>query len=180
MKNKGIFTLPNLLSLLRLAMIPLLVQLCIEGKSAWTVLILLLSAATDILDGVIARKYNAVSKLGKILDPVADKLTLGAMLFCLGAPQPRLRLLLIILVVKETVTALMSLYTIRKTGQVRSSEWHGKVTTALLYTLIIDRLVPWALPALLTLVCAGMMILSMALYWNRNMDMLRKAKEGKD
>jgi len=176
--NKRISTLPNLLSLLRLAMIPLLMWLCLENETPlWTALVLLLSAATDVLDGVIARKYGMESELGKILDPVADKLTLGAMLFCLGVTQRRLRLLLIILVIKELVTAVMSLYAIRKTGQVRGAEWHGKLTTALLYTLIIDRLVPWALPALLALLCAGMMILSMVLYWNRNMDMLRKGKD---
>lgn len=51
--------------------------------------------------------------------------------------------MLLILVVKEAVTGIMSLYSIKKTGQVQSAEWHGKVTTVLLYVLIIDRIVKW-------------------------------------
>lgn len=174
MKKNQILTIPNLLSLIRLAMIPLLLWLYLVKEAyMWTAVVVLLSGATDILDGVIARKYHMVSDLGKALDPVADKLTQIAMLYCLGTTFPEIRMLLLLLVVKEVVTGAMSLYSIKKTGQVQGSQWHGKITTVLLYVLILDRIVPWLLSALLTLLCAGMMMVSMVLYWQRNWKAIR-------
>lgn len=167
--KKKIFTIPNLLSLLRLCLIPLMMYTYLEkGSLAGTALLLLLSGATDILDGIIARKFNMISDLGKALDPVADKLTQIAMLYCLATTHPEIQILLLLLVVKEVITGAMSLYSIKKTKEVQGADWHGKVTTVLLYVLIIDRIVPGLLSALLTLLCAGMMIFSMVLYWKRN------------
>ena len=167
-KNQ-ILTIPNLLSLLRLAMIPLLLWLYLKKQEyLWTAVVVLLSGATDIADGIIARKFNMVSDFGKALDPVADKLTQLTMLYCLGTSFPEIRILLLLLVVKEIITGAMSLYSIKKTGQVQGAQWHGKITTVLLYVIIIDRIVPWLLSAVLTILCAGMMILSMVLYWQRN------------
>ncbi len=174
MKKNQILTIPNLLSLLRLAMIPLLLWLyLVKEEYMWTAVVVLLSGATDILDGVIARKYHLVSDLGKALDPVADKLTQVAMLYCLGTTFPEIRMLLLLLVVKEAVTGAMSLYTIKKTGQIQGAQWHGKITTVLLYVLILDRIIPWLLSSLLTLLCAGMMVTSMVLYWQRNWKSIR-------
>ena len=175
MKKNRILTIPNLLSLLRLALIPLMMWLYLEkGDLIWTTVILILSGATDILDGFIARKFNMISEFGKALDPVADKLTQIAMLYCLGTTHPEVRILLLILVVKEVITGVMSLYSIQKTGKVQGADWHGKVTTVLLYALIIDRIVPWLLSAVLTLLCVGMMITSMALYWQRNWNTIKE------
>lgn len=170
MKQKNpIFTIPNLLSLLRLAMIPLLLWLYLKKQDyLWTAVVVVLSGATDIIDGIIARKYDLVSDLGKALDPVADKLTQMAMLYCLGTSFPEIQILLVILVVKEVITGIMSLVSIRRTGTVEGTQWHGKVTTVLLYTMIIDRIVPWLFSAALTVACAGMMVFSMVMYWKRN------------
>ena len=75
-KKNQFFTIPNLLSLVRLAMIPLLLWLYLEKREyLWTAVVVVLSGATDIVDGIIARKYDLISDLGKALDPVADKLT---------------------------------------------------------------------------------------------------------
>lgn len=172
-KNKY-FTVPNLLSLLRLGMIPLLLWLYLRKKSyLWTAAVLLLSGATDVLDGIIARKWNMASDLGKALDPVADKLTQAVMLFCLGITYPEIRLLLLIMVLKEGACAVMSLLAIRKTGQIQGAQWHGKVTTVLLYLLILDRILPGALSALLTLACGGTMVLSAILYVRLHLQQLR-------
>lgn len=169
MKKNKILTIPNLLSLLRLAMIPLLLWLYLE-KDAYllTAAVVVLSGITDIVDGIIARKYNLISDLGKALDPVADKLTQIAMLYCLGTTFPEIQILLVILVLKEVITGIMSLVSIRKTGKVEGAQWHGKVTTVLLYAMIIDRIVPWLFSAVLTVTCAGMMVFSMVMYWKHN------------
>lgn len=72
---KGSLTVPNLLSLIRILLIPVFGVLFYRGYILWSVVVLLLSGITDFLDGKIARRFNQISELGKILDPVADKLT---------------------------------------------------------------------------------------------------------
>ena len=71
----GCLTIPNLLSLIRIILIPVFGVLFYRGEMLWAVIILVLSGLTDFFDGKIARKFNQVSELGKVLDPVADKLT---------------------------------------------------------------------------------------------------------
>jgi len=179
MKKNKILTIPNLLSLLRLIMIPQLMWLYLEKQDLLaTAILLALSGATDVLDGIIARKFNMISEFGKAFDPVADKLTQIAMLYCVGTTHPEVRFLLLMLIVKEFITGIMSLYSIKKTGQVQGAEWHGKIVTVLLYVLIADRIIPGLLSGVLMLFSAGMMIISMVLYWQRNWkDIKGKANE---
>ena len=176
MKKRSVFNLPNLLSLLRLAMIPLLLWLYLDREAyLLTAAVVVLSGATDVIDGIIARRYDLITDLGKALDPIADKLTQIAMLYCLGTSFPEIRILLGILIVKEVITGIMSLISIGKTGRVDGAQWHGKLTTVLLYAMIVDRIVPWLFSVLLTLACAGMMVFSMVMYWKRNRDSSREA-----
>ncbi len=168
-----IFTIPNLLSLLRLCMIPVMVWLYIGMQDyALTTLMLVLSGLTDMLDGYIARHYNMISDFGKAFDPVADKLTQIAMMFCLVARFPLMLLPWIILVVKEVFTGITSLLAIHKTGQVEGAVWHGKVTTALLYGTMAVHLLWYNIPAvvsvLLIILCTAMMLISAVGYGIRN------------
>lgn len=71
----GCLTIPNLLSVIRIALIPVFAVLFNNGYYGWAVLVLALSGSTDFFDGKIARKFNQISALGKLLDPIADKLT---------------------------------------------------------------------------------------------------------
>lgn len=68
------WTLPNLLSALRLAGIPLFLWLLAEGHDGWAIIVLMVSGVTDYLDGALARRLNQTSRLGEILDPIADRL----------------------------------------------------------------------------------------------------------
>lgn len=172
-----IFTIPNLLSLLRLCMIPLMVWLYIDRQSyGLTTLVLILSGLTDLADGYIARHYHMISDFGKAFDPVADKLTQIAMMFCLVARFPLMLLPWIILVVKEVFTGITSLLAIHKTGQVEGAVWHGKVTTALLYGTMALHLLWYNIPSvvsmILILLCTGMMVVSAVGYGIRNFKML--------
>ena len=72
---RGGLTVPNLLSLIRILLIPVFGVLFYNGEALWAVVVLVLSGLTDLFDGKIARRFNQISELGKILDPVADKLT---------------------------------------------------------------------------------------------------------
>ena len=69
------WTIPNLLSLIRILLIPVFGVLFYRGEYGWAVLVLVISGLSDFFDGKIARKFNQISELGKMLDPIADKLT---------------------------------------------------------------------------------------------------------
>ena len=84
-----VLTIPNLLSFFRLCLIPVIIWLyCVREDSLGTAAVLALSGLTDVVDGRIARRFHMVSSFGKALDPVADKLTQIAMLFCLVSRFP--------------------------------------------------------------------------------------------
>lgn len=167
-----IWTLPNLLSFFRLCLVPLFTYLYIFRNEYRKVLILLiLSAISDVLDGYIARRFDMVSDLGKALDPLADKLTQAAILFCLARRFPLMLLPLILLIIKESCCAILYLALIEHTDTVYSADWHGKLNTALLYALSALHL---AIPDISSvfsntfiLVCTGVMSLSFALYIRR-------------
>ncbi len=71
----GCLTVPNLLSVIRIALIPVFAVLFNDGEYLWAVIVLAISGLTDFFDGKIARKFNQISALGKLLDPIADKLS---------------------------------------------------------------------------------------------------------
>ena len=126
---KNCITIPNMLSVFRLILIPFFVYAyCVEQNFWKTAALLALSGISDTADGYIARRFNMVSDLGKIIDPVADKLTQAAMLLCLLTRYPLMLLPLLLLTFKEVSTGIMSLIVIRKTGLVMSADWHGKVS----------------------------------------------------
>lgn len=106
-RKDQVLTIPNLLSVIRLALIPLIVWLYI-GKQEYSaaVAVILISGATDIIDGFIARKFNMVSDLGKILDPVADKLTQATVILCLTVKYRWMRGLIVLFVVKEPCSGI--------------------------------------------------------------------------
>ena len=168
-----ILTIPNLLSLIRILLIPLFVWLYLGKENVpATAVVLALSGLTDALDGFIARHYHMVSDFGKALDPFADKLTQFAMLCCLVIRFPRMLWLIIVLCVKEVLVASSQLLVIRKTELVLGAEWHGKITTILLYAVMILHLlwleIPDALSWALVLLCICMLLLSGVLYGIRN------------
>ena len=104
--KKEILTIPNLLSLFRLLLIPvyILIYLNATGASHYYLSagILAVSCMTDLIDGKIARHFNMISTLGKILDPLADKATQFALMICLAMRYPVLIHLMVLFVIKES------------------------------------------------------------------------------
>jgi len=82
-----VFTLPNMLSFLRLALVPVFLVLIIRGEDAWALLVLVVSSTTDFLDGFLARKLGQVTRLGQLLDPAADRLYIFAALIGLASRE---------------------------------------------------------------------------------------------
>lgn len=173
-----VFTFPNILSFFCLCLIPVIIwSYCVEQNYLLAGSVLIVSGLTDIVDGFIARKFNMVSDLGKILDPIADKLTQAAMLLCLLLRFPLLWILLVLVLVKEIFMCITGLMVIKKTGSVYGAKWHGKVATCLLYATMIlhvfwNEITP-VVSIVSTLACAVMIVISFILYSIQNIKKLK-------
>lgn len=134
---KQVFTVPNLLSFLRLLLIPFIVWLYVgKQEYLWTLILIIFSLLTDIVDGFIARKYDVVTDFGKFIDPVADKLTQLAVLFCLVTRFPLIWIPIIALIIKEVLQFILRFIIFKMSGQIFSAEWHGKLATGLIYVMM--------------------------------------------
>lgn len=131
-------TIPNMLSCFRIALIPAFIWQYInvpdDQIALWPILILILSGITDILDGFIARRFNMISDLGKMLDPVADKMTQAAVIGCLMFRFPELMILFVVYVIKELVMMIGGLVMLKgKKKRVPYAKWYGKISTFEMY-----------------------------------------------
>lgn len=145
--KKEIFTIPNLLSLFRLALIPVYVVIYLNAVEPAQYLIaggiLAVSCLTDLVDGKIARHFNMISTVGKILDPIADKATQFALTLCLSMKHPVLRPVLLLFVVKEGFQLIAGLVNLRKGKMLPGALLPGKIcTTVLFVSLILMVLLP--------------------------------------
>ena len=179
-KKEELWTLPNQLSFLRLLLIPVFAYLyCGLENYVAAILVVIFSALTDILDGIIARRYHLVTDLGKILDPAADKLTQAALMVCLSLRYPLLWVLTGLLVVKELCMLGFGYAAVRRTGRVHSARWYGKVCTAVLYGGM-GLLVLWpAPPAGVVLgvfgLCGAALLMALVLYIRYDLQLMKEA-----
>lgn len=170
------FSIPNLLSYFRLLLIPLFIQLYIRGDFTEALITLAASGLSDIIDGRIARKYNMVTDLGKVLDPVADKLTQCAMMICVATRYPAMWWLLGIHVVKELIMIVVGYYVLKKTDTINSAIWCGKLCTGVIYAVMMSHVIlpdiPQSVSAASAAVCAGLIVLSLVVYTARYVRLL--------
>lgn len=155
--KKEIFTIPNLLSLFRLVLIPVYVHLYLRAVEPREYLVaggvLALSCLTDLADGKIARHFNMISTLGKILDPVADKLTQFTLVLCLSLKYPVLNPVLALFVVKEAFQLVVGVFHLCKGKMLPGALMAGKVCTAVLFTSLTALvLFPDMSPALVNII----------------------------
>ena len=136
-QKKDLFTIPNMIGYLRLLLIPVFCWRYLTAKTAADYMlatgIVLFSSFTDLFDGMIARKFNQVTELGKVLDPVADKLTHGALAICLAIRYPLMWALIGLMAVKEGYMAIMGIRFLKKDKMLDGAMWFGKVCTATLF-----------------------------------------------
>ena len=139
--KKDLFTIPNMLSLFRLLLIPVYIVIYLNADNDIDHYIaggiLAVSCLTDMIDGQIARHFNMISNVGKILDPLADKLTQFALIICLAIKYPVLRLLMSLFVVKEIFQLVAGFLTLRKGKMLKGALISGKVSTAVLFVSLI-------------------------------------------
>lgn len=141
---KGSLTIPNLLSVIRIALIPVFAVLYLKGELVPAVLILVISGLTDLFDGKIARRFNQVSALGKILDPVADKLTQITVAIILlikfhQAQSPVINAfgwVFVVFLAKEGFMVLGGLAMLICNLRPGAAEMPGKIATVVFYTVM--------------------------------------------
>lgn len=141
-QSRGLLGLgiPNILSILRLILIPVFIVLYfsdIKYSGIISAEVLIISAATDVLDGIIARKFDMTSRLGRILDPLADKLTQASVCICLVIKNIAPIWILCVLILKEFVMIGAGANIIRKGKEMMSSKWFGKLGTVVFYSAMI-------------------------------------------
>ena len=175
-----VFTIPNILSMFRICLIPLFVYLYVNQNDMRAFAILVISGLTDVVDGFIARRFNMISAVGKALDPISDKLTQAAMLWCLLNRFDAMWIPFILMIFKELFSAFAAFLAIKHSGEVHGADWHGKLTTLSLYTMmalhILWPTMPPVLSNLLVGMCVVFMIMSLVLYSIRNLGMVKKFK----
>ena len=145
--KKDFFTIPNMLSLFRLVLIPVYITIYLNAKQDSEFFlagaILAVSCLTDMIDGQIARRFNMISNIGKVLDPLADKLTQLALTISLSIKYPALRSVLLLLLIKEVFQVTVAYIMFRRGKVLPGSLPAGKVcTTVLFVSLILLVLIP--------------------------------------
>lgn len=136
---EGWNTIPNWLSFLRIALIPVFAFLFVNDHQLIAVIVMIFAALTDLIDGKIARKYDMVSNLGKLLDPVADKLSQLAIVIVLLVTywENSIRYLFFFFIVKEFLMICGGALLIAKGMRPVAAEIWGKIATNVFYFAMI-------------------------------------------
>ena len=173
-------TIPNMLSILRLLLVPLFLWLILTHRDAWAIGTLALASASDYFDGIIARKYNQVTRLGQLLDPAADRLYILATLIGLTFTGAIPLWLALVIVLRDVMLAVV--YPILATHGYGPLPVHylGKAGTfALLYSfpLLLIANVLTDIGFLILPIAWAFALWGVGLYWWAGFVYVRQVKE---
>lgn len=188
--KKDLFTIPNMLSLFRLLLIPVYIIIYLNADEDIDYYIaggiLAVSCLTDMIDGKIARHFNMISNIGKILDPFADKITQFSLIVCLVIEYPVLIPLMILFIIKELFQLVAGFLTIRKGQMLTGALITGKISTAVLFIsltlLVMFPHMGSAYINIITLVDGGLLLASFihyAITYFTHGDMIQDLESGK-
>ena len=181
-----LFTIPNILSYLRILLIVPFTVLFLNKKYIVSAIMIVLSGLTDCVDGFLARKLNQITQLGKMLDPVADKLTLLAVAVCLSLIEPLIFPVIMILALKDILMLVGATMLLKKRIMPVASEWYGKLGTICFYfsvaaIVIFDMILKfenfWIVSYIMLSITAVIMIYSLIRYYLIFRSLLKEYKE---
>lgn len=135
--KNDLLTVPNFLSVIRIILIWPFVVSVVRNEYVWAGIILAVSGLSDLFDGITARKFNQVTRLGKMLDPAADKLTLMAVMICVGIKFPKIYPFMILLISKEVIMLIASVFLLGRKKTPTSAKWFGKAATVVFYISVL-------------------------------------------
>lgn len=155
--KKEILTIPNLLSLFRLLLIPVYVYIYLTAKDEkdylLSAVILAVSCLTDLADGQIARRFNMISNVGKVLDPLADKLTQFTLAACLAIRHWIIWIMVGLIIVKELFQLIIGAVNLKKGRMLKGALFSGKIcTTVLFISLVLMVLLPYLNETVITVI----------------------------
>lgn len=170
--RKQLLSIPNMMGYFRILLIPIIVWRYVTADTIqdyWIAAVIIgISGITDFLDGFVARKFHMITKVGKALDPIADKLTQGAIVVSLTIRFPYMIALVVIFIIKEGFMAVMGVIMLRKGKMLDGAKWFGKVCTAVLYVvmflLILFPQIPVGAANGLIILCCVLMLFSFISY----------------
>lgn len=128
---------PNVVTIARLALVPVVIALLLSGHRAAAVVVLALSVAGDGLDGYLARRSMRVTELGKILDPVADKVAIDAVLGCLAAGREFPMWAFGLVLARDAAIVAGALFLARRAASTPQSVWVGKAALVALAAMTL-------------------------------------------
>ena len=170
-RRDKIVNIPNCLTLIRIALLPVVVWRFRKGDSMGALIVYLLAMLTDAVDGFIARRYNQVTALGKLLDPLADKLSLVT-LIALFVADGQIPLWLMGIILLKEVAMVVGGAVALKRGIVVYALPIGKITTVAFITSIVVRFLGWRMTA--DVLLGVSVVLSMAALVWYSLDLMKK------
>lgn len=139
--KKEILTIPNMLSLFRLALIPLYVSIYLNAEDPadyyLASAILAVSCLTDLIDGQIARRFHMISAVGKVLDPLADKVTQFTLVLCLSIRHSILWIIVGLIFIKEMFQLIAGIIAFKHGRMLKGAQFTGKICTTVLFVSLI-------------------------------------------
>ena len=131
-------SIPNIISIVRILLVPVFCMMYFTpGMRMASLVVLIASGLSDLVDGYIARKFNQITDLGKVLDPIADKLFHMSTIACLCIDGIVGYWLLVIVVAKELFMICGGVILYKKNQAVIASKWYGKLSSSLLFSAFI-------------------------------------------
>ncbi|MGN0499866.1 MAG: CDP-alcohol phosphatidyltransferase family protein [Ruminococcus sp.] len=131
--KSDLWTVPNLLTYLRFVLVVPFVILFLSEKYLLSAICIGLSGISDCLDGFFARKLNQVTQLGKLLDPIADKVTLISVMLCMAFYAPNVIPILVVLIAKDVAMLIGGISLLKRKITPPAAEWFGKLATIVFY-----------------------------------------------
>jgi len=182
--KKDLWTIPNILCYIRFALIPVFVAMYIKAHEPKQYLqaaaVVFASGLTDFFDGYIARHFHMITDLGKLIDPLADKLTQAALIFVLLLKIRWMFLLLILFVIMQLFMVIAGIVMLKKGKKLNGAKWFGKISTTVFYgTMLFLVAIPTlntTVTNILMLICGAFLLLSFVLYVREYVLMYREVK----
>lgn len=163
--RRDIFLVPNLLSLARIFLLPFLILLIAHGHDRAALALVLLGMVLDISDGYLARRLNQITELGKILDPLGDKLAVGSLVITLAIFKDFPVWAAAIIITRDLILLIGALVFMSQGKPTPTSNLPGKLTALIWAALVVSYLTPWlVIREVLLFTAVAMVPVSFVLY----------------